>query len=197
MYEGKEHRNICVHCLIHLNILFCLFTNFQCKSWGLWYMRPLVLNPVLLLAEIRHQLNQWLVKPSKHEPSVCWVGLLLGGNVFFIYFLTDKATTSVLLPRWTRQDQSPVTFWTWRIPFSGEFSSWVKLFISYLLTFYLTRQILLISWNSFARGTWSKKLAFLEGMFFSRHLACAEYVLGITLSYYHTRFYLTVCKIDL
>ena len=37
---------------------------------------------------------------------------------------TDKAMTSVLLPRWTRQDQSPATSWTWRTPFSGEFLSW-------------------------------------------------------------------------
>lgn len=33
---------------------------------------------------------------------------------------TDRATTSVLLPRWIRQDQSPVISWTWRTPFSGE-----------------------------------------------------------------------------
>lgn len=32
----------------------------------------------------------------------------------------DRATTSVLLPRWIRQDQSPVTSWTWRTPFSGK-----------------------------------------------------------------------------
>lgn len=38
----------------------------------------------------------------------------------FIFFPTGKAMTSVLLPRWIRQDQSPVIFWTWRIPFSGE-----------------------------------------------------------------------------
>lgn len=36
----------------------------------------------------------------------------------------DKATTSVLWPRWTRQDQSPATSWTWRTPFSGELVSW-------------------------------------------------------------------------
>lgn len=58
-----------------------------------------------------------------------------------IFFPTDKAMTSVLLPRWTRQDRSPVIFWTWRIPFSGE------------LLFSDSRSVWMwITWNTRARG---------------------------------------------
>lgn len=41
-----------------------------------------------------------------------------------ISFSTDKATTSALLHRWIRQDQSPAISWTWRTPFSGELPRW-------------------------------------------------------------------------